>query len=77
MNSIPDNLIGGDNQFMSSIVEALHHRVGKNESAATEHDWLTATNYALRDKLVTAGSNRPGGLTSAAASGSIISASNS
>ncbi|MCE3257202.1 MAG: glycogen phosphorylase [Nitrobacter vulgaris] len=51
MYSIPDNLIGGDNQFRSSIVEALHYRVGKNESAATEHDWLTATNYALRDKI--------------------------
>jgi starch phosphorylase len=44
-------LIGGDNQFRSSIVEALHYRVGKNESAATEHDWLTATIYALRDKI--------------------------
>jgi glycogen phosphorylase len=51
MYSIPDNLIGGDNQFRSSIVEALHYRVGKNESAATEHDWLTATIYALRDKI--------------------------
>ena len=34
------------------IVDALRHRVGKDERAAKPHDWYTATVYALRDKVI-------------------------
>ena len=34
------------------IIDALRHRVGKDERAAKPHDWYTATVYALRDKVI-------------------------
>ncbi|MBD3730053.1 MAG: glycogen/starch/alpha-glucan phosphorylase [Sphingomonadales bacterium] len=34
------------------IVDALRHRVGKDERAAKPHDWYTATVYALRDHVI-------------------------
>jgi len=36
----------------AAILDALRHRVGKNENAAKEHDWFTAAVYALRDKVI-------------------------
>ena len=34
------------------IVDALRHRVGKDERAAKPHDWYMATVYAVRDKVI-------------------------
>ena len=34
------------------IIEALRHRVGKDERAAKPHDWFTATVLALRDQII-------------------------
>ena len=34
------------------IVDALRHRVGKDERAAKPHDWYTATVYTLRDAII-------------------------
>jgi starch phosphorylase len=34
------------------IIDALRHRVGKDERAAKPHDWYTATVYALRDQVI-------------------------
>ncbi len=34
------------------IVEALVHRIGKDEHAALPHDWLAATIYTLRDEII-------------------------
>jgi len=34
------------------IIEALRHRVGKDERAAKPHDWFTATVWALRDRII-------------------------
>ena len=34
------------------IIDALRHRVGKDERAAKPHDWYTAAVYALRDKII-------------------------
>ncbi len=34
------------------IVEALVHRIGKDEQAALPHDWLAATIYTLRDEII-------------------------
>ena len=34
------------------ILDALRHRVGKDERAAKPHDWYMATVYALRDKVI-------------------------
>jgi len=34
------------------IVDALVHRIGKDEQAALPHDWLAATIYTLRDEII-------------------------
>ena len=34
------------------ILDALHHRVGKNERAAKPHDWYNAAVLALRDDII-------------------------
>jgi glycogen phosphorylase len=34
------------------IIECLKYRVGKEPSVATRHDWLTASIYVVRDRLV-------------------------
>ena len=34
------------------IVDALRHRVGKDERAAKPHDWFTAAVLAVRDKII-------------------------
>jgi len=34
------------------IVDVLRHRVGKDERAAKQHDWYTATILALRDAII-------------------------
>jgi starch phosphorylase len=34
------------------IVDALRHRVGKDERAAKPHDWFTASVLAVRDKII-------------------------
>ncbi len=34
------------------IVDALVHRIGKDEKAALPHDWLAATIYTLRDEII-------------------------
>jgi glycogen phosphorylase len=34
------------------IVDALVHRIGKDEQAALPHDWLSATIYAVRDEMI-------------------------
>jgi len=39
-------------EFDALIIDALRHRVGKDERAAKPHDWYTATVYALRDKII-------------------------
>ena len=38
--------------FDALIIDALRHRVGKDERAAKPHDWYMATVYALRDKVI-------------------------
>ncbi len=35
-----------------TIVEKLHYAVGKDTAAASPHDWLMATAYAVRDRIV-------------------------
>ena len=52
MDSETAGSVDSRNEFVLSIVEALRHRVGKNEFAAKDHDWLTAAVYALRDKII-------------------------
>lgn len=39
-------------ELEARIIDALRHRVGKNERAAKPHDWLTAAVYALRDHII-------------------------
>jgi glycogen phosphorylase len=39
-------------ELEARIVDALRHRVGKNERAAKQHDWLTAAVYVLRDQII-------------------------
>lgn len=34
------------------IIDVLRHRVGKDERAAKQHDWFTATVLALRDDII-------------------------
>ena len=34
------------------ILDALVHRIGKDEQAALPHDWLAATIYTLRDEII-------------------------
>ncbi|MCP5396025.1 MAG: glycogen/starch/alpha-glucan phosphorylase [Sphingomonadaceae bacterium] len=41
-----------DSEIDELIIDALRHRVGKDERAAKPHDWYTATVYALRDKVI-------------------------
>ncbi len=36
------------------ILDILRKRLGKNESAAKEHDWFTATVFAARDRIIDA-----------------------
>jgi glycogen phosphorylase len=38
--------------LQAAILEKLTYVVGKRRSIATEHDWLLATAYALRDQIV-------------------------
>ena len=42
----------GNDEIDALIIDALRHRVGKDERAARPHDWYTATVYALRDKVI-------------------------
>ena len=39
-------------QLEARILDALHHRVGKNERAAKPHDWYNAAVLALRDDII-------------------------
>ena len=39
-------------EFETRILDALHHRVGKNERAAKPHDWYNAAVLALRDDII-------------------------
>ncbi|HKU64457.1 MAG TPA: hypothetical protein VJQ06_05315, partial [Rhizomicrobium sp.] len=34
------------------ILDALLHRIGKDERAAKPHDWLAATIYTVRDQVI-------------------------
>jgi starch phosphorylase len=43
---------GGREGLEGEIVEALVHRIGKDEHAALPHDWLAATIYTLRDEII-------------------------
>jgi glycogen phosphorylase len=45
---LPDNASAIDEK----IVDVLHHRVGKNERSAKEHDWFRATILTLRDSII-------------------------
>ncbi len=36
----------------SNLIDVLRHRVGKDERAAKQHDWFTATVLALRDEVI-------------------------
>ena len=38
--------------LQTAILDKLTYTVGKRRSVATEHDWLLATAYALRDRIV-------------------------
>jgi starch phosphorylase len=38
--------------LQAAILEKLTYVVGKRRSIATDHDWLMATSYALRDQIV-------------------------
>src|ERR1700733_11034860 len=38
--------------LQTAILEKLTYSVGKRRAIATEHDWLTATALALRDRIV-------------------------
>ncbi|HEY0181221.1 MAG TPA: glycogen/starch/alpha-glucan family phosphorylase, partial [Rhodopila sp.] len=38
--------------LQTAILEKLNYQVGKRRSIATERDWLMATAYALRDRIV-------------------------
>ena len=44
--------MAASSEFGEQIIDALRHRVGKDERAAKPHDWYTATVYALRDKVI-------------------------
>ena len=39
-------------QLEARILEILRHRSGKNELAATKHDWFTAAVLAVRDEII-------------------------
>jgi starch phosphorylase len=39
-------------QLEARILDILRHRIGKNELAATRHDWFTATVLAARDDII-------------------------
>ncbi len=41
-----------DRDLKGRIVDALVHRIGKDEQAALPHDWLAATIYTLRDEII-------------------------
>ncbi len=51
---LPD--IGGEtaSEMDAHIVKVLRHRVGKDERAARQHDWYTASILALRDSIIDA-----------------------
>ncbi|HTN14149.1 MAG TPA: glycogen/starch/alpha-glucan phosphorylase [Sphingomonadaceae bacterium] len=36
----------------TNLIDVLRHRVGKDERAAKQHDWFTATVLALRDEVI-------------------------
>ncbi len=38
--------------FAADLIDVLRHRVGKDERAAKQHDWLTATVLTLRDRII-------------------------
>jgi starch phosphorylase len=39
-------------QLEARILDILRHRSGKNEAAATKHDWFTAAVLAVRDEII-------------------------
>lgn len=46
------SLLSSNAEIDDIIIDALRHRVGKDERAAKPHDWYFATVYALRDKVI-------------------------
>ena len=52
--NVPMNspMSGKASELDARIIDALHHRVGKNERAAKPHDWYNATVLALRDDII-------------------------
>ncbi|MCJ2178949.1 glycogen/starch/alpha-glucan phosphorylase [Novosphingobium album (ex Hu et al. 2023)] len=44
--------VSAPSEFDQHIVRVLRHRVGKDERAAKQHDWYTASIYALRDQII-------------------------
>ena len=49
---MPVSLKSKSELLEARITDVLHHRVGKDERAAKQHDWLNAAVLALRDQVV-------------------------
>ena len=52
MATDPVSIPAAASEFDARIVEVLRHRVGKDERAAKQHDWYTASILALRDSII-------------------------